>query len=66
MKLAPEALLEIVAIFQNAILDGKDASQSLRDLDLCENSDRELVLTHNYLQSHPRATVWPEQEPEEV
>jgi hypothetical protein len=66
MKLGPESLLEIVAIFQDAMLNGTDASQALRDLDLAENSDGTLSLSFNYLKEHPRATVWPEQEPEEA
>lgn len=58
MKLSSEVLLEIVAIFQSAVLEGKDASQQLRDLDLAEKSDGTLGFSYNYLIEHPRATTW--------
>ena len=34
MKLAPEALLEIVNILRTGLAEGKDVSQALRELDL--------------------------------
>jgi hypothetical protein len=54
MKLSKEALLEIVAIFQEGLLEGKDMSQALRDLDLEIDVDK-LNLTREYVNSHPRA-----------
>jgi hypothetical protein len=69
MKLSPEALLEIMAIFQNAVLDGKDASQQLRELDLVVESTpaiEHLTLSNEYKAAFPRATIWPDQEAEEV
>ena len=58
MRLSKETLLEIVAIFQNGLMQGKDASQALRELDL-EIGIEELVLSSDYLRGHPRATEWP-------
>ena len=34
MKLGKDALLEIILIIQNALVQGEDASQKLRELDL--------------------------------
>ena len=39
MKLAPEVLLEIVAIVQNGLVYGKDVSEQLRCLDLVAKAD---------------------------
>jgi len=60
MKLSKEALLEIVAIFQDGILENKDMSDGLRELDLIvrEGSADDLTLSQAYLSSHPRADVW--------
>lgn len=78
MKLSPEVLLEIVSIFQDAMLNGTDASNQLRELDLSfvhgipkvEGGTNErvdtLILSQDYLDKYPRATVWPEQDVEEV
>ncbi len=66
MKLSPEALLEIVHIFQNALMNGQDASGQMREIDLAENSDGQLTLSYEYLQKYPRAAVWPDQDIEEV
>jgi len=72
MKLSPEALLEIVAIFQNAVLEGKDASQQLRELDLVivsgaySDTPEHLTLSSEYKAAFPRATIWPDQEAEEA
>lgn len=41
MKLAPEVLLEIVAIVQNGLVYGKDVSEQLRNLDLEVKSEDE-------------------------
>lgn len=59
MKLSPEALLEIVAIFQDGLLGNKDASQALRELDLVPENEQ-LTLHPLYIASHPRATEWNE------
>ena len=66
MRLSSEALLEIVVIFQNAVLEHKDASQQLRELDFVNYDEEGLMLSPEYKQKYPRATVWPEQEQEEV
>ena len=71
MKLAPEVMLELVSIFQDALLNGKDASQQLRELDLVEvvsldGEPAKLQLSAEYELKYPRASVWPDQEPEEV
>ena len=66
MKLSSEALLEIMSILQDAILNGKDASDALRELDLAEKqggllSDEDvgkLVLTEAYKLNHARAGAW--------
>lgn len=71
MKLGKSALLEIVAIVQDGLVNGKDISQSLRELDLVEKvgslmipSETEdlgkLVLSSEYVASHPRASDWDE------
>lgn len=80
MKLSKEALLEVVAIFQDGLLGKKDASHALRELDLVETNvvvgekydyainetttdyERQLSLSKEYVESHPRAGDW--QEPE--
>jgi hypothetical protein len=69
MKLAKEALLEIVAILQDGLVGSKDISQALRDLDLvvtddsggcppeCMDFDQNtavLGLSPSYLSTHPR------------
>lgn len=60
MKLAGSVLIEIMAIIQDAMLGGKDASTALREIDLQETvtseGDKTLVLTSQYLYSHPRET----------
>jgi len=70
MRLGKTALLEIVAIFQNAVFEGKDASQQLRELDLgplhgwsnAEVAPDELELTQQYVNEHPRAQKWEEED----
>jgi hypothetical protein len=58
MKLANDALLEIVAIIQDGLANGRDVSQALRDLDLYDTSsgdrDGPLGLSEEYLAAHPR------------
>ena len=62
MKLASEVLLEIVSLIQDAILQGKDASDNMRKLDLVIGHDNdELILSEFYRMTYPRATVWPEE-----
>jgi hypothetical protein len=60
MKLAGSVLIEVMAIIQDAMLGGKDASSALRELDLQETvtseGEKSLVLTSEYLWSHPRET----------
>jgi hypothetical protein len=60
MKLSKEALVEIMAIVQMGLIEGKDISQGLRDLDL-EVVDvgtsgvlTALGLSQEYLAAHPR------------
>ena len=65
IKLSKESLLEIFSIFQEALLSGKDASQGLRDLEFVIMND-ELVLSQTYIDSHPRATQWSNEEDEEM
>ncbi len=68
MRLGREALLEIVALVQDGIFNGRDISENLRQLDLepsrgwDDNSvDDTLVLTAGYLEDHPRAPQWTEE-----
>ena len=69
MKLAPEVLLEIMAIFQDGIIKQQDISQGLRDLDLVVKSPgsvqfvepAELSLSDGYLATHPRGAQWQEE-----
>ena len=72
MKLSKEALLEIVAIVQDGLMNGKDISQALRDLDFDlvhglptvdkSNIDNgTLTLSSEYLAVHPRAGTWIDQ-----
>lgn len=62
MKLSKEALLEIVAILQDGLIGAKDISQALRELDLVDERQLdehvELVLSQEYIASHPRAPAW--------
>lgn len=60
MKLAKEVLLEIVAVIQDALLKGKDASENMRQLDIVVGDD-ELILSEFYKMTYPRATVWPDE-----
>ena len=59
MKLGKDVLLEIVALFQDAVIQGYDVSQALRDLDLAYGDDV-LNLSMEYVSAHPRATDWSE------
>jgi hypothetical protein len=63
MKLGKTALLEIVSIFQEGILSGKDVSEELRLLDLTSVSQTfdqppALELSLEYVAAHPRAEDW--------
>jgi hypothetical protein len=69
MKLSKNALLEIVAIVQDGLMNGKDISQALRDLDFVEQKGAilsqtddigKLTLSPDYLSVHPRAGTWVE------
>lgn len=60
MKLAPDVLLEIVAILQDGLSHGKDISQSLRDIDIVDNGDGTAKLSEEYLRTHPRGSHWVE------
>lgn len=44
MKLADDALVMLVEIFRSGIVELKDISQDLRDLDLIEDSEGKLTL----------------------
>lgn len=43
MKLADDALLLLIDIFRSALVEGKDISQSLRDLELNPDADGKLT-----------------------
>jgi hypothetical protein len=68
MKLGKSVLIELIAIFQDGLVNGKDISQSLRELDLgpqCGWANVNMIpstleLTVEYVQEHPRATDWEE------
>lgn len=60
MKLSKEAVLEVVAIFQDGLMGNRDASQALRDLDFAEDGGC-LVLSGEYLRDHPRGGTWLEE-----
>lgn len=78
MKLSSEALLEIMAIIQDGLLGEKDASQGLRELDLTikhgipeveggnDPTVGQIVLTEEYVASHPRSQVWEDEPNEEL
>lgn len=54
MRLGPDALLEIVDIVRNGIVNGMDISQQLRELDLeqsFEEDGEQLSLSRQYLQN---------------
>lgn len=48
MKLADNALLEIIDIVREGISEGRDISQMLRDLDLSSTDDGRLGLSSTY------------------
>jgi len=54
MKLAPDSLLEIVAIIQKGLLMQTDISDELRNLDLQENEDGKLSLSDEYQASRQK------------
>jgi hypothetical protein len=47
MKLADDSLLMLVEIFRRGVIELKDISQDLRDLDLVENKEGKLTLLRN-------------------
>lgn len=57
MKLSKDVLLEIVSLIQDGIMNGKDISENLRQLDL-SSSGEELTLSADYLEKNPRAATW--------
>lgn len=48
MKLAEDSLIEIVDIVREGLVEGKDISQMLRDLDLSTTIDGRLGLSKTY------------------
>ena len=63
MKLSGNVLLEIMSIVQDGIIENRDISESLRELDLevvgPEDSDENrLELSERYLKTHPRPGDW--------
>lgn len=67
MKLSKEVLLEIVDIVRDGLLNNKDISENLRQLDLEEKTGAilteadeigKLVLTAEYKREHPRGGDW--------
>jgi hypothetical protein len=68
MKLGKSALLEIVAIVSDGLVNGKDISEGLRQLDLGPRNGWDnvsiapdtLELTVEYVTDHPRASDWDE------
>lgn len=64
MKLSKQVLLEIVALIQDGIINDRDISENMRQLDLVPASGNvpapgdELILTQEYLLAHPRASDW--------
>ena len=67
MKLSNAALAEIVDIFREGILEGKDMSSRLREIDLVvqegailSKTDQigTLTLSEEYLKANPRAGDW--------
>lgn len=60
MRLGPDVLLEIVALFQDAMAQGVDVSQKFREIDL-EIGIEQLILSKEYIKAHPRATEWPDE-----
>lgn len=76
MKLGTSALLEIIAIVQEGISQGKDVSKRLRELDLVrciQSADADasfvgralskedtLELSVDYVTKYPRASDWEE------
>ena len=51
MRLAPEALAQIVDILRRGITEGTDISQMLRDLDLVPNAIGQLIPRQSMLSS---------------
>ncbi len=55
MKLSPEVLAEIIDIFRDGIVTGRDMSQRLRELDLSINEEaRAVVFSADWLRSNRR------------
>lgn len=55
MKLGKSVLVEIVAILQVGLTEGKDISQMLRDIDLDVDLEKQVVeLSEGYLKSRGR------------
>lgn len=67
MKLGKDVLLEIVDIVRDGLLNGKDISERLRELDLVEKQGAilsetdeigKLGLSDEYRQKYPRGGDW--------
>jgi hypothetical protein len=56
MKLADEVLVEIVDIVRTGLVEQKDISDLLRDLDLQVDKDQKLVLTEAFKSRKGRVT----------
>ena len=54
MKLGPSVLLEIVSIVQKGLVQRKDISEQLREIDVEQETDGESVrLSVKYIEEHP-------------
>lgn len=51
MKLGEDVLLEIMSILQRGLLEQRDVSQMLRDLDIVQGNEGKLNLTKEYKDS---------------
>jgi hypothetical protein len=59
MLFGKSTLLEIMAIVQEALGGFRDASQSLREIDVIER-DGVLELSPEYVAAHSRSPIWEE------
>ena len=69
MKLGKSVLLELIAIVQTGLVEGRDISEMLRELDVVVSydgnvfpEDDTLELSAGYIAKYPRATDWKETE----
>lgn len=55
MKFSPEVLAEIIDIFRDGIVTGRDMSQRLREVDLIVNEEaKTIVFSADWLRSNRR------------